>query len=533
MINRSMKKAYKVLATVLCLMIAVTFMPSQAFAVSTTGATVDSSHVRVTDDDLEMIKQVFEDFVTESFWGQDISETNYHPDILKEINERYNDMEEILNSATSAEDLGSVDGMFIEINNEDLYKDITIIEALAECTRSVYNDKSDFDKIKQSMIKKIDRITKSVKRSDYNDWYWDQFLQEKAKAKKAIANVNTLGEYYLVVEDLFSFLLSFGGFDDDDSIIIIDFGEGADEGDGIYALYFYNESFLYSNSTLNDMRKAGKRELNSLINDLEKNSEGFKVSDSMKTKVKNFVTKTKTMEVAEDIIKYYETLNDAISEEYGAYLEKTGDTEGLTNSDIIRLVDQMTKVRYAFDKTKYSAAKWEKMDELVEEFEMKLFNTSLKTAAEKLFDTYVAKLQKVPTIKQEIKALRAKYIKKWNKEYKNYKKYKKAKAVPALKKAKAALNKQTTLAGLKKTYKKQTAILDKTIKTFKVTVKKIGKGTVSKSKTVKYGKTYVLTIKPKPGYALKSVTINGKKKPLKYRYSIKIKKKTTIKVVFK
>ncbi len=533
MINRSMKKAHKVLATVLCLMIAVTFMPSQAFAVSTTGATMDSSHVRVTDDDLEMIKQVFEDFVTESFWGQDISETNYHPDILKEINERYNDMEEILNSATSAEDLGSVDGMFIEINNEDLYKDITVIEALAECTRSVYNDKSDFDKIKQSMIKKIDRITKSVKRSDYNDWYWDRFLQEKAKAKKAIANVNTLGEYYLVVEDLFSFLLSFGGFDDDDSMIIIDFGEDVDAGDGIYTIYMYNESFLYSNSTLNDMRKAGKRELNSLINDLEKNSEGFKVSDSMKTKVKNFVTKTKTMEVAEDIIEYYDTLVDKIDEEYAAFIGDTSDIEVITGSDMIRLIDQMTNVRYSFDKTKYSEAKWGKMDELLDEFQYDLRPGMPKQAADKLFDSYVKKLQKVPTIKQEIKALRAKYIKKWNKEYKNYKKYKKAKAVPALKKAKAALNKQTTLAGLKKTYKKQTAILDKTIKTFKVTVKKTGKGTVSKSKTVKYGNTYVMTIKPKPGYALKSVTINGKKKLLKYKYSVKVTKKTTIKVVFK
>ena len=56
---------------------------------------------------------------------------------------------------------------------------------------------------------------------------------------------------------------------------------------------------------------------------------------------------------------------------------------------------------------------------------------------------------------------------------------------------------------------------------------------MSKSKTVKYGKKYVVKVTPRAGHRTVSVKIDGKYKKLKNKYTFKsVKKAHTVYVVF-
>lgn len=71
-------------------------------------------------------------------------------------------------------------------------------------------------------------------------------------------------------------------------------------------------------------------------------------------------------------------------------------------------------------------------------------------------------------------------------------------------------------------------------RTYRITVKKYGNGTVSPSKRVRYGKSYTVRVKPAKGHTLKRVVIDGiqQKKKSSYKFK-KVKKNHTIKVYFK
>lgn len=69
--------------------------------------------------------------------------------------------------------------------------------------------------------------------------------------------------------------------------------------------------------------------------------------------------------------------------------------------------------------------------------------------------------------------------------------------------------------------------------TFKVTTSKKGKGKITKSKTVAYGSKVVIKVKPKKGYRIAKVTIDGKKVKAKKKYTITVTKAKKVKAVFK
>jgi hypothetical protein len=80
----------------------------------------------------------------------------------------------------------------------------------------------------------------------------------------------------------------------------------------------------------------------------------------------------------------------------------------------------------------------------------------------------------------------------------------------------------------------QTIVVAFTLKTFKISITKSGKGTVTKSKAVKYGRNFTLKFKASRGYEISRILVDGKKIKIKKSYTFKnVKKAHRVKVYFK
>ena len=142
-------------------------------------------------------------------------------------------------------------------------------------------------------------------------------------------------------------------------------------------------------------------------------------------------------------------------------------------------------------------------------------------------------MKKVPTYSQELKALKKDRKAKLSK-YVGNKKYVQKKVKPIVKKGKAAIDKCKTLKKVKavfKTYKKKA---EATIKKFRIKSSAGKGGTITDSKTVKYGSKAVFVIKASKGYKTSELKVDGKKVKIVKKYTFKnVRKNHTIKVKFK
>ena len=219
-----------------------------------------------------------------------------------------------------------------------------------------------------------------------------------------------------------------------------------------------------------------------------------------------------------------------------------------STSDCIRLMKGVDEIYMSYDLTKYSETQKMKMEELYwnyaydEIYNFRYTKAEAKTmetraaAREKFLKNVKKKFDRFPVKTVELKNKRKSAYDKLVKKYKTdgKKKYDQKKVRDLLKKAKAAMNKVTEPEDVSGVYQEYVSKLNKTINKYTVKTSKKGKGTITKTKKVKYGANFTVKFTPKAGYKIKKITVDGKKlKKLKNKYTFKkVKKAHKIKVVF-
>lgn len=141
-------------------------------------------------------------------------------------------------------------------------------------------------------------------------------------------------------------------------------------------------------------------------------------------------------------------------------------------------------------------------------------------------------LKKTPTRVVELSNAKKSYVKKLN-TFKNNKKYNQKKVVPIVNEGISKINKATSVDSVKSIYNTYYKKALLTINKYKITTSKIGKGVITKSKTVNYGSNVVITMTPSKGYKLSKVYVDGKRVSVKSKYTFKnVTLNHSIKAVF-
>ncbi len=520
----------QILALLLAISLCVSLAPGPAFAASSIGGTAPAAQENSGVLGLQMMEELMQMTIEE---GQPLTEDYYAADVLAEINGTYAEAIEYVKAHPGEIEAVSI---FIMVS-EEVQKRLLKLESLMPLTREVYQGSSDIGSLKKLLRTNYNTITSGVKRADYNNWYWDKYVVQRAAAKKAIDGIHDLKGYLdASQQDLF---LSFAeALSTDDEEMWIDM----DEGEGASLSGFLMENSIEPYSIVNKdlvagAIEAGQEELSGLI-EAEKDVpwKPFRPSKALQQMVKDFTKNAQQLQDLNMIVKLFDKINKKFDAEYDPYIQArlALDPAGeLTDSDITRWLNKMEQKYYAYNRSLYSVHGAELLTEVFYDYSGKMESCYTQKEASALWTKYLTAMNRVPVLTKELKDTRAKYLQAWNKKYKK-KAYNQKKVKKLLANGKKAMNQAKTMEALEAVHASYTAKLNAAIKTFRVKVTKKGKGTVSKTAKVKYGKTYVLKIKPAPGHALESVTINGKqKKKLKYTYKLKIKKKTNIKVVFR
>ena len=141
-------------------------------------------------------------------------------------------------------------------------------------------------------------------------------------------------------------------------------------------------------------------------------------------------------------------------------------------------------------------------------------------------------LKKTPTRVVELSNAKKSYANKLN-TFKNNKKYNQKKVVPIVNEGISKINKATSVDSVKSIYNTYYKRALLTINKYKITTSKIGKGVITKSKTVNYGSNVVITMTPSNGYKLSKVYVDGKRVSVKSKYTFKnVTLNHSIKAVF-
>lgn len=524
-------KMRQILALLLAISMCVSLAPGPAFA----AMSVEKASPAAQGSADIMAQQVLEELMQASFEeGQPLTEDYYAPDVLAEINGTYADAVEYVKANPGELEVVSI---FIMVS-EEVQKRLLKLESLVPLTKEVYRGSGDIASLKKTLRENYDTVTSGVRRADYNDWYWDKYTAQRDAAKKAIDGIRDLNGYIEASQqDLFLSFADALNTEDDGGEWIYDDGDESVSLSGFLAENGIEPYSIVTKDLVAGAIEAGQEELNGLL-EAEKDVpwKPFRPSKGLQQMVKNFTKNAQQLEDLNMIVKLYEKIYAKYDTEYEPYIESrlALDPEGeLTDSDTVRWMHRMEQKYYSYDRSLYSEKAAGQLEEVYFDYQGKMESCYTQKEASAMWTKYLAAMNRVPVLTKELKDTRAKYLKAWNKKYKK-KAYNQKKVKKLLASGKKAMNQAKTMEALEAVHASYTAKLDAAIKTFRVKVTKKGKGSVSKTAKVKYGKNYVLKVKPAPGHALKSVTINGKKqKKLKYTYKLKIKKKTNIKVVFR
>ncbi|MEA4922225.1 MAG: hypothetical protein VB031_02525 [Eubacteriaceae bacterium] len=507
-----MKK--KITALIVALAMALTIVPSAAFAAQT----------KVNGNILEYYREAALESLDETYSDSVESQSRYCSLIWNSMNSVYEKEKTRIKNAVKIGQLGTDYGLFFILSDEGQEAE-EVITALSDLRKNKVKSISDFSTIKKQNQRRLTILMSYYKKSDYNDYYWDMVQDKKYEATVrlnsatdfiGLAKAITFIDDYIAEEDEEEY---------EDGEPIDDGDEGDYNEEGFDFTDYYDDGTLYTKDDLTHLR----RELNDFLNVYVKQQlKGQAAKQKAAASVKaGYIKKMAGIQDVDGIVACGYDCLDAMVAKTGVELkEASANTKAAINRQLDALYDQY----YSDD---YSDRNWSKIEGYFEdaydtvdeaEYEMELQGGIVSNVQKKI--------KKLKTLARELKTAKAQYVKKL-KSYKGKKKYHQKKLNKVIKAGTAAINRAYTVEDVQYTYSQYLAKVKKCVKTYTVSVKKYGKGKVTKSKKVSYGKSFTVKMKPKKGYRVSKITVDGKRVTSKKIYKFKnVKKKHRIRVWF-
>ncbi|MDY2959569.1 MAG: hypothetical protein SOR72_02070 [Hornefia sp.] len=475
------------------------------------------------EDELSTTKNLVREVISE-IWGmivkdydtQDPKIKTYSKDVWNEINQINNEINEKIDNAKTRDDLVQMTFLGM-LPSDDILRLLNDLGELGKLTVQIvpggYKDlptkKSEMNKLINKMFK-----YKSRPKSVYNEYYWGKYCDARASLKSDVKKITSFRDFVRVSE-----AISEKKTEDLERITSIE----------IEGVEIPVEQWIYENKQLNKAKKVILKHSEKTAEKLIAKNKNAKVKTKLaKDALKNFQKSIRNGYDMDLMIKELEKFTSKLD----IIFEKGSNPKHLITPGYLAEVKREAETKFLrYMKKDYSDSDWDTIEGIFSDAKDSLDEVEYQEDADDVLKTLFKDLNKIPTKAKALKLQKEKYISEFLKMKKSPKYNNKIHSI--VKKAKKAFSNAKTLGQLKALYKIYIKKSDAAIKRYKIEVKKYGAGTVSKSKTVEYGKSYKINVKPKAGHRLLKVVIDGKSKAMKYTYSLKnIKKSHKIAVTF-
>ena len=499
-------------------------------------------------DSLEETKGLVHAFIDEMYEYAVQDQSMYAANVWKEIQNSYSKINSAIDNAKRVKDLLISDGFEMYLTDE-LAEEVEIMTALGYMIKHYIKNDKDISKLAKRTKKSLNELKKDVEKSDFNNFYWGRLQNLFKDAFNDLKKVKSVREFILADYEISEWeadvRTSIATASDE-----IDYPKGEDE--EVYDEYDPGELLI----SIED----GEEEVIIIIIGGEyegyiKNKNEVEEARWLQvSRLKEFAQRSgkktkKEKEKAEKAIDKFKknTLNkiedtDKIEEAGGKKIEEMMSKAGVkirevTRREFVDTAKQYNSLTSDYSRTDYHEGKWGLVERAFFETKDIIENAEYNYELYGLIPYLKSRADKVITLKKQFakerkrirKALKA-YTKKGNRKKYNQKKIKK---LIRQFDAKVKKIKDYDVDNLLALEEKYIGKAKDCINRYKITVKKKGKGYAGKSKKVKYGESHTVKLKPAKGYKIKKVTIDGKKKKIKRKYTFnKVRKKHVVKVVF-
>ena len=513
------------------------------------------AQIRQVGSELEYYKQYILETIEEIY--DESNDNEYATEIKTILDTYYNDLEMEINNVDSLDKLisGTVEflGMTIPDFTDEVYIKVLVLQTLVSWDNDVIKGTEKVSDIKAKLNKVInDAMDCYIKSYDYNDYYESIVNGGKQELLDEVKKVNDFMTLATVTTKLAykfdtSFPLPVVSLDLSDINASCPYGDDDyyydDEEDDdmsyesfvkymgmTYIPELELEGEVFTNRQVDDVKTYTIFYIDTYVNKQLVAANYMTGLDNIKQKANTAIEKIEASDNVEEIATIYEnTLNYLIN--------KTGvEYKNVTSTTINRIDSRTKKLKKVYlDKKVYSEDGLMTNEQIFDYVDQILSNT-FKDVEIPDADTFIKKLETklktTKTYKQELAELRKELLKELS-VFKNNKKYNQAKIKAIINEAAKKINASTDMDEIYNLFYEYYERAENAINKYKITTKKTGKGTITKSKIVTYGSNFTVKMTPKKGYKIKSVTVDGKKVKNKTKYTFKkVVKAHTIKVVF-
>lgn len=509
------------------------------------------SQIKAVGSELEYYKQMLLENVDSSYYDFDPNAT--YEGLMKECYESYLDTTNYIKNANTVEDLILEDMILEVIVSDNLYEKLMIMNEFLKMFEeydATKTNRENFNSFKSVSQKQQKMFFDCLEEDSFNEYYQSMITGAKITSYQDIKNAENYSQLASAKADLISFIIN-----NINDLFDLDYSDAIEE----YCYYYYYPYYAEEKSIYYDYNNEIFNELDifPIIKYHFSEKENYNKEEANVIKktynrylyvyVKRQLTKKGLYN--EEVESIYNStinkINKSISvEEAVNYclkaISKLEEITGSTYKDISyrktdEILENLEKIneKYTKEENLYSEDNYMSITGAIytiEEFiDYNIKDAELPTD---LIGNLNAYLDKIPTKAEELKMAKERYIKSLN-SFKNNVKYNQTKVVPIINEGIKLINNATTIEKVRSIYITYYNKAKATIKKFNIKTSKVGNGYITSSKIAKYGTSVSISIKPKTGYKIGKLYVDGKRVKITTKYTFKnITKNHTIKAVF-
>lgn len=508
------------------------------------------SQIKAVGSELEYYKQEFLEIVDSYYYDFDPNAT--YEGFMKECYESYLDITNYINNATTIDNLIPEETDLWGSVSDSFYEKLMIMLEFSKLS-NVYDENKtyieNFKSFKINSQKQQKMIFDCLEEDSFNEYYQSMITGAKITTYQDIKNAENYKQLASAKANLISFIANNinEGFDLDYSGITEDYCSSE------FYQYYVGDNYIYYNTdvfNVLDVFPITKYNFSEKV--IYNKEEANVIKKTYNRYLYVYVKRQLTKEglYNEEVENIYNStinkINKSISVEEAVYycLQAINQIEEITGSTYKDISDRKrneisTKIgeldeKYTKEENLYSEDNYMIITDtifVIEEF-VNFYNIKDAELPADLIGNLTAYLDKIPTKEEELKMAKERYIKYLN-NFRNNVKYNQTKVVPIINEGIKLINNATTIEKARSIYITYYNKAKATIKKFNIKTSKVGNGNITSSKVAKYGSSVSISIKPKTGYKIGKIYVDGKRVKITTKYTFKnITKNHTIKAVF-
>ena len=507
------------------------------------------SQIKAVGSELEYYKQMFLEIVDSYYYDFDPNAT--YEGFMKECYESYLDITNYINNATTIDNLIPEETDLWGSVSDSFYEKLMIMLEFSKLSNAYDENKTYIENFKSFKInsqKQQKMIFDCLEEDSFNEYYQSMITGAKITTYQDIKNAENYKQLASAKANLISFIVNNinDGFDLDYSGITEDYCSSE------FYQYYVGDNFIYYDTNIfNELDIFPIIKYNFSEKVIYNKEEANVIKKTYNRYLYVYVKRQLTKEglYNEEVENIYNStinkINKSISvEEAVNYclkaISKLEEITGSTYKDFNQrkteeILENLEKIseKYTKEENLYSEDNYMIITDAIytiEEFiDYNIKDAELPTD---LIGNLNAYLDKIPTKAEELKMAKEKYIKSLN-SFRNNVKYNQTKVVPIINEGIKLINNATTIEKARSIYITYYNKAKATIKKFNIKTSKVGNGYITSSKVAKYGSSISISIKPKTGYKIGKLYVDGKLVKTTTKYTFKnITKNHTIKAVF-